>query len=147
MFKDTCTVEKMLRSNHGTWAPLSPASWDARVTNDLCKRRHLFISRHSFIKKERNKKNGGKFDLCFLVELGFWLRQHDPFFYQVLVLGWYWTTYSLTHSINQSVSQSIKLLTHNQAHSLTHPLNLFIHSFDRIIDRSIRVPANVTYDL
>ena len=115
MFKDTCTVGKMLRSNHGTLAPLSQASWDTRVRNDLCtKRKFVYVSILSL--KKRNKKK--KLICVSWLSSGFWFRQHDPFFYQVLVSGWYWTTSSLTHSINQS----IKLLTQSikHTHSPTH---------------------------
>ena len=56
MFKDTCTVGKVPRSNHGIWAPLSPASWEARVTNDLWKKR-TFV----YTGKSLKKKNWGKF--------------------------------------------------------------------------------------
>ena len=74
------------------------------------KRGHLFISQHSFIKK----KNGGKFNLCFLVELRFLAQTAWSFLFLSgfsirLVLG-HLLTCSLTHSLNQS----IKLLTHSR---------------------------------
>ena len=103
MFKDTCTAGKMLRSNHGIWAPLSPASWEARVTNDLWKKEEIYLCQHSFIKKKRPEKN---FICLSWLSSDFWLRQHGPFyFYRILVSGWYWAMYSL--------NPSVKLLTHS----------------------------------
>ena len=80
------------------WAPISPASWEARVRNDMCceKRGHLFISQHSLIKKK--KKNGE--NLCFLVEFSFLAQTAWSFlsgFSIRLVLG-----HLLTHSVNQA---------------------------------------------
>ena len=102
MFKDTCTVGKMLRSYHGIWALLSPASWEARVTNDLWKKR-------TFIYESLKKKPGENLICVSWLSSNFWLRRHGPF-YQVLESGWYWATYSLAYSVNQSMT----LLTHSR---------------------------------
>ena len=123
MFKDTCTVGKMLRSNQ--WTPLSPASWDARVTNGLCKKRTFVYKSASFHKKKKKQKKTGENLICISwLSSDFWLRQHDPFvlsgFSIMLVLD-----YLLTHT--QSINRSVKRFTNssgiNQAHSLIHPLN------------------------
>ena len=113
MFKDTCTVGKMLRSNHGTWAPLSPASWDARVTNDLCKKRgHCLLVGILSLKKKGNKKAWGKFNLCFLVQI-FGSDRMILLFYQVLV------SVSLTHTLSHF--ESIRH-THSSTHLIIHSL-------------------------
>ena len=119
-----CREDAEVKSRH--LRPTIPSLTGRQGTNDLCKKRtYVYKSTFFHYKKKRNKKKKKPGEnLIFVSWLGsdFWLRQHDPFFiYQVLVSGWYWTTYSLTHSINQSIN----LLTHsiNQAHSLIHPLN------------------------
>ena len=67
------------------------------------------------------------------------------FFYQVLVSGWYWTTYSLIHSpthtiINQSINQGPPHSI-NQAHSLIHPLNHSL-TLSIVFYKGIWVPEN-----
>ena len=97
MFKDTCTVGKMLRSNHGILSPSIPSVMGGQGYKLLVnKRGHLFISQHSFIKKK--KKAWGKFDLCFLVELRFLAQAAWSF----LFLSGFSIRLVLTHSINQA---------------------------------------------
>ena len=124
MFKDTCTVGKMLRSNHGNGTPLSPVSWEARVTNDLCKKR-TFVYKSTFFhqkkkkKKEKKGKKTGENRVSWLSS-DFWLRQHGPLF-----LSGFCIRLVLTHSLTQSsINQSSSSLTQD-THSSTH---LIIHS-------------------
>ena len=62
---------------------------------------HLFISRHSFIKKKDKKKPEENLIYVSLLSSDFWLRQHGPFFYQVLYQA---GTGPPTHSLSQSIN-------------------------------------------
>ena len=106
MFKDTCTVGKMLRSNHGIWAPYPQRHGRPGLQITCEKRGHLFISQHSFIKQ----KNGGKFNLCFLVEFRFLAQTAWSF----LFLSGFSIRLVLGHLLTHSISQSIKLLAHSR---------------------------------
>ena len=119
MFKDTCTVGKMLRSNHGTWAPLSQPHGRPGLQMTCVKRGYLFISQHSFIKKKKKKK-GGKFNLCFLVD--FWLRQHGPIFMprHQKVAGYYVIPSEIL-SVRPSVCLSVRPSVHPSVHPSVRP--------------------------
>ena len=61
-------------------SPTIPSLMGARAINDLCKKK-TFVYKSALLKKK-----WGKFNLYFLVEFRFWLRQHGPFFSIRLVM-------------------------------------------------------------